>query len=562
MRFIKKTTGLLLIFSMSIILNSCQIAESGLQFLTNTGYSGNISNTDLKVLEVASYESTTGTTKTLSLTPAFSPNTYNYNVSIDPLVTDVTVVAVAEDERSVVAINTTEGTSRSIPVSEDSALVQVEITAPDTVTTQIYQINITRSVGLEESRLLNFEFFNEDNEAILLSPGFDPDSSSYKLHVAWNSYYVKVRATSISPSASIKIDGKKVVSAEKDLVILSSIPVGDTKTTQTITVTSTASNGDVSTYTFTAMRISAPVVSGDSAYLSSMKVTMGNNESVRQLYQVANTDFFYVDKKGFDKTFSDYSCVVFGFSTVKLTITPEDPSVSSLTVDSVEMKDSILDGKLVLDVTWAADDYSVKTIAIHVTSKEGGNEMDYSVKLRLLNIYEFYYGLYGPVGRANKASWGAAGTPNWSKTFNGSISGTMVWNITWVTTLSTVRNQMTYTNYNNGDQGFVFVGDNGGFKLNGVMSVIVNTSGTQTDGPQTGDIIMQTPEGDAVAIQHIHLRIQSKDAVSRNATSYTTVDYLGQTGVILYYDSNPYHKSLADGWDPDVPWTANDFWHP
>jgi len=93
MRFIKKTTGLLLIFSMSIILNSCQIAESGLQFLTNTGYSGNISNTDLKVHERKG-------------------NTYNYNVSIDPLVTDVTVVAVAEDERSVVAINTTEGTSR------------------------------------------------------------------------------------------------------------------------------------------------------------------------------------------------------------------------------------------------------------------------------------------------------------------------------------------------------------------------------------------------------------------------------------------------------------------
>ena len=258
MRLIKKTTGLLLIFSMSVIFNSCQITESGLQFLTNAGYSGNISNTDLKVLEVASYESTTGTTKTLSLTPVFSANTYNYNVSIDPLVTDVTVVAVAVDERSVVEINTSECTSRSIAVSEDSSSVQVEVTAPDTVTTQIYQINITRSVGLEESRLLNFEFFNEDNEAILLSPGFDPDGPSYKLHVAWNSYYVKVRATSISPSATIKIDGKKVVSAEKDLVILSSIPVGDTKTTQTITVTSTASNGDVSTYTFTAMRISAP----------------------------------------------------------------------------------------------------------------------------------------------------------------------------------------------------------------------------------------------------------------------------------------------------------------
>ncbi len=563
MRFIKKTTGLLLILSMSVIINSCQIAESGIQFLTNTGYSGNISNTELKILEIASFESTTGTTKTLSLTPVFSVNTYNYNVSIDPLVTDVTVVAVAEDERSVVAINTTEGTSRSIPVSEDSSSVQVEVTAPDTVTRQIYQINITRSVGLEESRLLNFEFFNEDNEAILLSPGFDPDSPSYKLHVAWNSYYVKVRATSISPSATIKIDGKKVVSGEKDLVILSSIPIGDTKTTQTVTVTSTASNGGLSTYMFTVMRISAPAVSGDPAYLSSMKVTMGNNESLRQLYQDTNDDFFPDENEnGFNKTVSDYSCVVFGFSTVKVTLTPEDLAISSLTVDSVEMKDSILDGKLVVNVTWDSGDFSVKTMAIHVTSKEGGNEMDYSLKLRLLNIYEFYYGLYGPVGRANKASWGAAGTPNWSKTFNGSISGTMVWNITWVTTLSTVRNQMTYTNYNNGDQGFVFVGDNGGFKLNGVMSVIVNTSGTQTTGPQTGDITMQTPEGDAVAIQHIHLRIQNKDAVSRDATSYTTVDYLGQTGVILYYDSNPYHKSLADGWDPDVPWTQNDFWHP
>ena len=179
---------------------------------------------------------------------------------------------------------------------------------------------------------------------------------------------------------------------------------------------------------------------------------MGNNESVRQLYQDTNGDFFPDNENGFDKTVSDYSCVVFGFSTVKVTITPEDPAVSSLTVDGVEMKDSILDGKLVLDATWAADDYSVKTMAIHVTSKLGGSEKDYSIKLRLLNIYEFYYGLYGPVGRANKASWGAAGTPNWSKTFNGIISGTMVWNITWVTTLSTVRNQMTYTNYNNGDR--------------------------------------------------------------------------------------------------------------
>ena len=262
------------------------------------------------------------------------------------------------------------------------------------------------------------------------------------------------------------------------------------------------------------------------------------------------------------KTVFMYSCVVFGFSTVKVAIEPEDPSISSLKIDGVEMKGSMLDGKLQIDVAWAADDFSVKTKAIEVVSNNGSVTQNYSLKLRLLNIYEFYYGLYGPVGRSNKASWGSPGTPSWSKTFNGSVSGTMVWTLSWVTTLSTVRNRMVYTDYDNGNRGFIFVGSNGGFKLNGTMAVIVNTSGTQTDGPQTGDITMQTPEGDAVAIQHIHLRIQSKDSVSRDATSYTSVDYMGQTGVVLYYDANPYHQSLADGWDPAVPWTRDDFWHP
>jgi len=558
----KVAIGLFLMLAFSMASMSCFTGETGSLFLPNMQYSGNISNTDLKILQISSYENSTGIKRVLALSPAFNAKSYNYQVSIDPLVTDITVIAVADDERSTVAINTSKGTSRTIPISEDSSTVEVEVTAPDTVTQKITRINITRGVGLDESRLLNFEFFDENSQALLLSPAFDPDSVSYKLHVAWNSYYVKVRATSISSTATIKINGKKIASGEKDIVILSGIPVGDTKTSQTITVTSSSSSGTVSTYTFEASRLNAPVVSGNTAYLSSIKVTMGINDSARQLYQDSNDDFFPDNESGFSKTVFDYSCVVFGFSTVKTTIEPEDPAVSSIKINGVEMKSSMLDGKLQVDVVWPEGDFSVKPMAIEVVSSDGSITQHYSLKLRLLNIYEFYYGLYGPVGRSNKASWGSPGTPSWSKTFNGGISGTMVWTLSWVTTLSTVRNQMVYTNYNNGNRGVVFVGSNGGFSLTGTMSVVVNTSGNQTDGPQTGDIVMRTPEGDAVAIQHIHLRIQNKDAVSRDSTSYTTVDYMGQTGVVLYYDSNPYHQSLADGWDPNVPWSRDDFWHP
>ena len=205
----------------------------------------------------------------------------------------------------------------------------------------------------------------------------------------------------------------------------------------------------------------------------------------------------------------------------------------------------------------------MKEIHIVVTSQDNLHTKTYTVKVRLLNIYEMFYGIYGSVSRINKASWGSPGTPNWTKVFNGSISGSMEWKLTWVQTLSTVENRMTYAAYNNGDHDLAFVGGNGGFALDGVMSVIVNTSGTG-QGPQTGDISMLTPEGDLVAMLHMHLKIVSKDAVSNDADSYTDVDYMDQTAVRLYYIANPTGKeNLGQGkWDPAVPWTADSFWHP
>ncbi len=546
----------LMLFFAAATMN-CYTNESGQFFLTNTSYSGEISNTDLKLLTLTSYEGTTDTVASLDLTPAFGPNVYLYNVSISSLTTQVTIVAVADDKRSVVNIDSRDCSSRTLSVTEDSRNVEITVTAPDTVTTQTYTVVLTRSLEFDECRLLNAEVYSEENDLYTLSPVFDPDVLSYKLRVAWDDDYVIVKPTSVSKAVSIKVDNARISSGSEKLIVIG-IAKGDTVSTQTITITVTTSSGVVTSYAILISRGTKPVAANDEAGLQFIKVTMGANESARPIYQDADGNFFPDNNDAFNKNVAGYSCVVFGFNAINVTAKAVSADITALTIDG--NSGTIEDGKLTVEVSLTAG--QIKSIPIHVVAKDGTTVLDYTLRVRLLNIYEMFYGIYGPVARANKASWGAAGMPNWTKEFNGSESGVMEWKITWVSTLSTARNQMTYTNYNNGDWSMPFIGDNGGFMLNGVMSVVVNTSGTGT-APQTGDITMLTPEGDIIAIFHVHYRIVSKNAVSRDATSYTTVDYMGQSGTVLYYDSAPNLMNLgADYWDPATPWTAESFWHP
>ncbi len=549
--------GLCLMLIFSAATMNCQVNETGLMFLTDTTYSSEISNTNLKLLTITSYEGTTGTAASLALTPAFSPGVTMYNASISSLTTLVTVTAVADDKRSVVNIDFRDCSSRTISLTEDNRNIEITVTAPDTITTKTYTIAVTRSLELDESRLLNAEVYSEENELYALSPVFDPGVTSYKLRVAWDDDYVIVKPTSVSKSSTINVDSVKVNSGSEKLVIVG-IAKGNTTATQTITIKVTASSGASTSYAILISRGSKPVISDNEAGLQFIKVTMGANESARQIFQDADGNFFPDNKNAFNRDVTGYSCVVFGFSKINVTVKSVSPDITALTIDGTS--GAIVDGKLTVEVTLTEG--AVKTIPVHVVARDGITSLDYTLRVRLLNIYEMFYGIYGPVARANKESWGAAGMPNWTKEFNGSMSGVMEWKITWVTTLSTARNQMTYTNYNNGDWDMPFVGDTGGFMLNGVMSVVVNTSGTGTV-PQTGDITMQTPEGDIIAIFHVHYRIVSKNAVSRDADSYTTVDYMDQSGVVLYYDTAPALMNLgADYWDPAVPWTAESFWHP
>ncbi len=555
------SVGLWLLILFSVISTNCRINETGAFFLPNLFFSGEMSNTDLKLLTISSYEGTTGTASSLELTPAFSSNIYSYNVAISSLSTQATVVAVASDKRSIVSIDTSECSSRTINITEVSRIVDISVTAPDGVTVRSYTVNIVRSFELDECRLLNFEARSADDEPYYLSPVFEPDTDTYKIKVAWNDVYFIVKPTAVSKTSAIKVDGSKVASGGEKLVVIS-IARGDSVGTQTVNVSVTSSSGNSKVYAITVMRSIKAVTSDDEAGLQYIKVTMGVNASARQVYQDADKNFYPDNSDPFNKNVLDYSCVVFGFDKITVTAKAVSTDITSMNINGTAgiKGDTLVDGKMALDVNLAAG--VIQEIPIQVVSKDGTVTRNYTLRVRLLNVHEMFFGIYGPVARANKASWTPKPSGNYDKTFYG-ISGDNY--MRWVVTVSgtTATNTMTYVNYNNGDQGMPMVGSNGGFMLNGSMSVRINGLSGNGIGPQTGDIAVQTPEGDLVAILHVHYIITNKDATSRNADSYTLVDYMGESGLKLYYDADPTLKNLgANYWNPATPWTEDSFWHP
>ncbi len=564
MKIRRISIGLWLLLIFSVISTNCRINETGAYFLPNLFFSGEMSNTDLKVLTMTSYEGTSGVTASIELTPAFNPKEYNYNVAISSLTTQVTIVAIASDKRSEVSIDTTKGDSRTIEFVEDTRAIDISVAAPDGVTIKSYTINVTRSLELDECRLLNFQSTSPEKESIIISPSFDPNVKDYKFLVAWNHLYVVVKPTAVSKVSAIQVDGEKVVSGNEKLVVLN-LAKGDSVNSQVIKIVVVANSGTTSLYTIMVMRAIKPVYAKNEARLQYIKVSMGPNESSRQIYQDADGNFFPDNSLAFNKDVFSYSCVVYGYTKVNVTAKAMSDGIASMSIDGTAGTPSTLvEGKMTQEVSLASG--VIKEVPIQVVSEDGTITQTYMLRVRLLNVHELFFGIYGPVARANKASWTPKPSGAYNKTFYGGIKDYDAENyMHWVVTVSgtTATNSMTYVNYDNGDQGMPLVGSNGGFKLNGGMSVKINGLTGSGIGPQTGDITMLTPEGDLIAVLHVHYIITNKDATSRNADSYTLVDYMGTNGTMLYYDADPDKKNLGSAyWDPANQWTANSFWHP
>jgi hypothetical protein len=287
-------------------------------------------------------------------------------------------------------------------------------------------------------------------------------------------------AESANASVNIKLNGTDVSNP-------SSIPLPP-GVMSVITVIVTASGGGSTTYTINANSLQG----SDNANLSVITVMMGS-KSYRPLYPGSFTrgsSYHNPEQAGFSSTVNEYCTVIYGFNSIKVTATAEDSTVKRInfaadgTAASSDFSSGIASANIQLNYG------QVTRIDITVVAGDDTTRKIYTVYAKLLNIDEFYWGIYAPsLDKSKSGRWEPKPGAGGSKSVNGLINGKMNWSITLSPT-STIA----LTNYNDGKLGFKY--NDGGFIADGTQEAKLDGVATK-DGynctKQRTTFYVQTP---------------------------------------------------------------------
>jgi hypothetical protein len=197
-----------------------------------------------------------------SLTPAFSASRTSYRVSVGGRVESITVTAASDDTAARMTINgvtVRSGQARSISLGPDGSSTEIQVT-------------VTAQNGSQKGYFItvNREALSSDNnlETLTVSPGtldpaFSPGTLAYTVEVA-------SRVTSVTLTAT-KSDPNAVISGDVPNGGQATIPLDGPGTTKNVSITVTAPNGNVKTYTVAVTR-RLPSSNND---LSALTVTPG-----------------------------------------------------------------------------------------------------------------------------------------------------------------------------------------------------------------------------------------------------------------------------------------------
>lgn len=166
----------------------------------------------------------------IALAPNFDPNTLEYTASVNKNVTDIEVIASAEDNNATVT-----GDIGNIVLSSGDNILTITVTAEDGVTTKDYKVNVTRPVS-DIATLSDLKILDENDNEIPFSPVFNANVTQYLVSVEYNISKIKINPVVTTSGATVAGDGEH-----------------DLKTgTNTITVTVTAEDG-VATKNYTVV---------------------------------------------------------------------------------------------------------------------------------------------------------------------------------------------------------------------------------------------------------------------------------------------------------------------
>ena len=475
----------------------------------------------------------------VSLNPSFESSGKNRNffAITERGVINLHVTTVAQSEGASVYVKVNDDTVSSLSeISLNPGINTIVITsiAPDKKTKLIYTLTVIRQIDSSSSKLAYLKIAGGD-----FDKEFNPDTLEYSINVTSTMNPVNLYAAAQASGATVVVN-------------LNGTPVSDTSSIRltpgklsllTVIVTKGSSS--------TTYHINAQSLQGsDNANLSSLKVMVGT-KSFRPLYPgTFNRNDNYHDPNNtiFDKNITDYCSVIYGFDSVKIIATAEDTTVKAIQflIDG-EIVQSTLEGGIAIS-TIPLEEGLVKKVEIVVVAGDETTRKTYCLYVKLLNLDEFYWGVYAPsLDRSKAERWEPKPGAGGSKTVNGYVSGTMNWSITFSPTSTIVL-----TNYNDGKFGFKY--NDGGFIAHGTQEAaldgVVSKNGYNVTKPGTV-FYLKTAEGEEVAQIGYHIKVQGGDTVE-GADSWVDFTYLGQKVRKPYKLNKPY--PFSDSYDWNISW--------
>lgn len=332
------------------------------------------------------------------------------------------------------------------------------------------------------------------------------------------------------------------------------VPVSGTTESQ-FDLTVTAENGEVQVHTLT---IEPPLSEDDQGMgrLSNISVTMGDKfESPRPLNLDFTEPVLDSDPSVFSPSIFSYDVLVYGFDTVKIRVTAQEGTgVEAVTINNIKAED--ITGTSPTQAFLYNGNGFVTPVNIVVTDKNA-QTVTYTLHVKLLNIHEFFRGVYGGLmNEVYDSKWEPMKPSGLGDdiTVNGDVSGKLHWYTKASTNGCIADSIMNLTNYNDGQFGVNHV--------NGGIVVVGETLGcfdAQKTGYVTGGYRIYTPEGDLIAYLDYHLYSYQADKVERD-DAYTDCKYMSNTPVRMkyYHSSNPKSESpFNPEYYPDYDYYSN-----
>ncbi|MDA3821792.1 MAG: cadherin-like beta sandwich domain-containing protein, partial [Bacteroidales bacterium] len=270
----------------------------------------------------------------------------------------------------------------------------------------------------------------------------------------------------------------------------------------------------------------------------------------------------------FSSNLYEYIAIVAGTETVTVKAKTSDANAASISINGTSgSPDS--KGEFSADINLTKG--YITTVTIDVKAEDNSTTQSYTVKIRLLNAYEYYWGIYVPVNNKSytrQFDWKETHGLIFDDTMNDYTgTGTLRWK-----TEMTPSTHMWWTNYNDGNAGATSYDVRTDYNYNHPTDLNLDgfilqgetfgelESITNKDGYVYGGFLIETPWGDPIIEILVNYWIDDQEKIDYDncdGNSWVEVVYMGEFFKIKYeVDGIPYPFSDTS-FDWGVPWIPN-----